>query len=127
MVLIAMSLLMGGCVALSIAGAGADPAHSMFECADRQCVEEWLMAAAGCGAALAVVVVLLLLVLRGTRRALVALTVTGALIAAATGCLALLAPEPISANLLGFVALVATCLGLGSWLRQQPGPEPTTP
>lgn len=126
-VLIAMPLLMGGCVALSIAGAGADPSHTMFECADAQCVEEWLIAAAGCAVALAVVVVLLLLVLRGTPRALVAVTVTGALIAAATGSLALVAAGSISANLLGFVALVAACLALGSWLRLRPGPEATGP
>lgn len=116
-VLIAVPLLMGGCVALSIAGAGVDPSHTMFECADTECVEGWLGLAAICGVALGVVVIVLLLVLRGTRRALVAVTVMGALLAVAMGGLALRATDPISANLLGFVMLTAACLALGSWLR----------
>jgi hypothetical protein len=115
-VLVALPLLVGGCVALSIAGAGADPSHTMFECADAECVQQYLMAAAICGVALAIVVVLLLLVLRGTPRALVALTVMGGLLAVAMGGLALRATD-VSAGLLGFVTLMAASLALGSWLR----------
>lgn len=123
--LLALPLAVAGCVAISIAGAGADPSHTMFECTEPECVSEWLGFAAVCGSALAVITTMLALVIRASRRSLQVAAILGLSVAAGLVGVALWAaltgawPEPFLV-----VAAAAWCLGLGSWLRVRNLPLP---